>query len=147
MLNFRVVLTKWFNSISCRFVWFVCLRLSLNNRFCQSLYQGTPSSACLFGFKFNGSLRLTSWEICFQSKMCIEPLAASASSLQTITQQKTLTTHLFSHSLQPTTTFTYKLNQNVWITTHHPHYQSKCTPEHHYICWISSHHLTCTQVL
>lgn len=85
--------------------------------------------------------------------------------LQMITQQKTLTTNLFSLSLPPTATFTYKPDRHAPITAHHLHYQSHNSsnyqsqhrPGHHYIhlnfqqlldsednfrspCWNISHH-------
>lgn len=42
-------------------------------------------------------------------------------SRRTFTQQKTLTTHLFSLGLQPTVNITNKPERNAAITTHHPH--------------------------
>ena len=83
------------------------------------------------------SLNKTTWLIA--SWKSGQPLTARYKCL--ITQQKTLTTHLFSLSLLPTPTFTYKPNRNAPVTAFHPHFQShyysnyksQYRPEHHYI--------------
>ena len=81
----------------------------------------------------------------------IKPLPTSTCVLQTITQQKILTTHLLSLSLQPTANFIHQPNRNPSITPHHPATANHITVSatNHSrdqsittFVWISSRHLT-----